>query len=376
MAERVFPSSGNVDMGSKISFSGIDWNDVEQKMNNNRFADDGSSKIMELIEQLTGIPAEKIEEMAHEMGGGEPDGDEMPDFGHDEPDGDEMPDFGHDEPDGDEMGDEPDFDHDVDHEKPAMGKPIGEKEMNMPLPDMGHEGMEMPMKEKEESHEWRFSADGKTKKIAFTNANQINADAVEKAIASGDKKLASTILAARKANRVRMAKTLEAKIASGKPNRIAQMSADSFGKYDLDTLGFMAKSFGDNVPPALKTAIANKQGKNMKLSFTDPTKFSQAQRASFTKIAMELGMPSEYVSAMCEPILSEQVSNLNSEIKAIHASTVSASTKNSLIKMRVNTPQLQSLMCMLRWTVHWGYFLIMKVSGLWQLVVHLLQTKR
>ena len=361
-------------------------------------------------------------------------GGDVPDFGHDEPDGDEMgdePNFGHGEPDGDEMGDEPEFGDDDEH-KPAMGQPI-EKEMNMPLPDMGHENMEMPMKG-EESSEWKFSKASKkstlnkkvkaskddwiaayesvmdgeescrncdnilnydeassdavcsqcghhesldtiagdrmgdrmdtaydqmkdsgmsfsnkknnnvrsANRIVFTNANQINAEAIEKALASGNKTLANTILAARKANRVRMAKTLEAKIASGTPNRVAQMSADSFGKYDLDTLGFMAKSFGGNVPPALKSAIANKKGKNMKLSFTDPTKFTQAQRASFTKIAMELGMPSEYVSAMCEPILSPKVSQLNSEITAIHASTVSASTKTSLIKTLVKEAKLSA----------------------------------
>ena len=331
MAERVFPSSGNVDMGSKISFSGIDWNDVEQKMNNNRFADDSSSKIMDLIEQLTGIPAEKIEEMANEMGGGMDDGmSDESDFGHDEPDGDEMPDFGHGESDEDEG----------DH-KPAMGTPMEEKEMSMPLPNMEHDGMEMPMKEHEEprDHECRFSADGK-KKIAFTNPNQINAEAIEKAIATGDKKLANTILAARKANRVRMAKTLEAKIASGQPNRVAQMSADAFEKYDLDTLGFMAKSFGDKVPPALRSAINNKQGKNMKLSFTDPTKFSQAQRAAFTKIATELGMPSEYVTAMCEPVLSDEVSKLNSEIHEVYASNVSDNTKTALIKTLVKEAKL------------------------------------
>ena len=29
MADRIFPNSNNVDMGSKIQFSGIDWSEVE-----------------------------------------------------------------------------------------------------------------------------------------------------------------------------------------------------------------------------------------------------------------------------------------------------------------------------------------------------------
>ena len=38
MADRVFPNNTNVDMGSKISFSGIDWSSVEQNMQNNKYA--------------------------------------------------------------------------------------------------------------------------------------------------------------------------------------------------------------------------------------------------------------------------------------------------------------------------------------------------
>ena len=54
MADRVFPNNTELDMGSKISFSGIDWASVEDNLKNNRFSqlqDDPSSKIIALLEQ-------------------------------------------------------------------------------------------------------------------------------------------------------------------------------------------------------------------------------------------------------------------------------------------------------------------------------------
>ena len=52
MADRVFPNTINVDMGSRISFSGIDWSLVEDNIKNQKFADDQSTEIKKLLEDL------------------------------------------------------------------------------------------------------------------------------------------------------------------------------------------------------------------------------------------------------------------------------------------------------------------------------------
>ena len=49
MADRVFPNNINVDMGSKITFSGIDWGTVEANIKNNKFASDQSEEVQALL---------------------------------------------------------------------------------------------------------------------------------------------------------------------------------------------------------------------------------------------------------------------------------------------------------------------------------------
>ena len=45
MAERVFPNNVNVDMGSKMQFSGINWGEVEQSLKNPRYAEIGRAHV-------------------------------------------------------------------------------------------------------------------------------------------------------------------------------------------------------------------------------------------------------------------------------------------------------------------------------------------
>jgi hypothetical protein len=53
MADRIFPNNINVDMGSKIQFSGIDYDNVQKLMNNNyRVAQESEQEIMDLLRKL------------------------------------------------------------------------------------------------------------------------------------------------------------------------------------------------------------------------------------------------------------------------------------------------------------------------------------
>ena len=78
----------------------------------------------------------------------------------------------------------------------------------------------------------------------------------------------------------------------------------------------------------------------MKMSFTSPTKFTKAQRESFNKIAMSLGMPKSYVEAMCAPVIPNDVKKLSKEIKEVYSSKVSDKVKTSVIKSLIKEASL------------------------------------
>ena len=59
MADRVFPNNTNVDMGSKISFSGIDWNSVEQNIQKNKYASSQDEQIAHLLKMAEMMDNEK-----------------------------------------------------------------------------------------------------------------------------------------------------------------------------------------------------------------------------------------------------------------------------------------------------------------------------
>jgi hypothetical protein len=259
MADRVFPNSTNVDMGSKLTFNTIDWGDVESNMHNNRFAEDQTEKIKELL---------RLSEASCDT----------------------------------------DDDDDGDKESSSHAK--------------SSEAEEFFLEEKTASN------NNKTmKKIAFTNPEQISAEAIERAQKAGDTDLVQKILAARKANRTRIAKAIEGKLQ--KQSQIEQLSEESLQK--------LANSYGDSVPSAISSKLSKKASKDV---FASPTDFSPEQRQSFEKIAMSLGFPKKYVEAMCNKELSSEVVELNNDIKSIYASSVSESKKESLVKKLVREASL------------------------------------
>jgi len=193
------------------------------------------------------------------------------------------------------------------------------------------------------------------KKIAFTHPSQISAEAIEKAKAAGDTKLVNTILAARKANRQRIAAAIAEK--NEVSERIAQRNnilklAEMDDLFDENEM--MDNTMNDPMNDPMKkkprvpgdlsldAMLPADESETPTLAFTSPTKFTKAQRASFAKIAKSLGMPDEYVKAMCTPVLSPETERLNREINEIKMSRVSEKTKNSLIKTLIKEAKLST----------------------------------
>jgi hypothetical protein len=293
-------------MGSKISFSGIDWTSVEQNMQTNKFASSHDEQIKNLLKMANMALAEDNDsEEAKEQ---------------------------------EEEAVEKNEDEIADDEKEAEKD---EKIMDM-------------LKE---------STSNKTmKKIAFTHPSQISAEAIEAAEAAGDTALVNTILAARKANRQRIAGIIESKMVkeANLANRQAQREKivkmaqaeevevpksqlDSMSKEDLRQL---VDSFGGNAPQYFKDAleakekVASGEPQLGAMAFTSPTKFSKAQREAFNKIAQAYGMPSEYVNSMCAPIYSKEVETLANEVKEIFASNISQKSKDALITTMIKEAKL------------------------------------
>ena len=300
MADRIFPNNTEVDMGSKISFSGIDWASVEQNMQNNKFASSQDEQIKNLL---------KMAEMTMDDDKGDNDPDDKEDYVSEETETEEL----------------------------------NEKE--------NFDGGKITEMLKESKSNTTM------KKIAFTHPSQISAEAIEAAQAAGDEHLVKTILSARKANRTRIANIIEEKMANEtrlaerqaqRENiiRIAQESevpASQLNEMSTENLQQLVDSFEGEAPDYFKTTLEKRKNEESSmgaLAFTSPTKFSKAQRSAFNKIAQSLGMPSEYVDSMCAKVYAKEVEALAKEVKEIYASNVSEKTKTALITATIKEAKL------------------------------------
>ena len=308
MADRVFPNNTNVDMGSKISFSGIDWSSVEQNMQNNKYASSQDEQIKHLL---------KMAEMAEGMS-------DYADYAEEE----------------DEMV-EAMNDYAEDCEADTKEEEKHEEE--------GKAELEHRMKGANTNKAMR--------KIAFTHPNQISAEAIEAAQAAGDTALVNTILAARKANRQRIASAIETKMTKEAhiTKRMAQREAivkmaesieqevpkNQLDEMSVDDLQQLVDSFNGKAPEYFVKALENKKDGTMEaMAFTSPTKFSKAQREAFNKVAFSLGMPKEYVDSMCAPVVSKEVEALANEVREVMATNISENTKQSLVKSLLKEAKL------------------------------------
>ena len=353
MAERVFPHNTGVDMGSKIQFSGIDWAKVESNMKNQRFAQDHSDDIIEMIAKLTGTSPEQIEEvvdqfrqetgseMGSEMGseiGSEMDseiGSEMgSEMGSESPmksvhisledkepkmelpNHDESPLFAKKSVDGDvdkvlsDEDEDEDFSGDVkkdlSDEDEDEDEDEDDSEEESDEESLSHAGYGNP---KTEEDSFKFSSSNKMKKIAFTNIKQISAEAIESAMKQGDMKMVNTILSARKENRIRIAKII-------KDN--------------------MEKTASQKNTQVKKAKVADKPIVSDK--FTAPKDFTNSQRLAFNQAAREAGLPEAYVKSMTP--IDQSVEILNSKIKEVYSSSLSQTVKNTVVKTLIKEAKL------------------------------------
>jgi hypothetical protein len=312
MADRVFPNNVNVDMGSKVEFSGINWDAVQASLTNNRFAEDNTDKVLELLEQagygdLSEKQVQQIDDLVKSVT------ENKDDMDHKEDD-DEMKSMDRDEDD-DEMKSM----HEMKDDTSAM----------------------------HDIASWKTSGSNKMRKIAFTDPSQISAEAIELAMANGDERLMNTILAARKENRNRIASAIKEKseLEIRKAQRAAIVKkAQEDSSEDEMTCKECDEKFEEGTGvQGDKYCCQECADKDTTTAFVSPAKFTQAQRESFKKIALASGMPKEYVEAMCgHTPVSTKVETLNRSINEVYASSLSDSVKTATIKTLIKEAKLSA----------------------------------
>jgi len=315
MADRVFPNNVNVDMGSKVEFSGINWDAVQASLTNNRFAEDDTDKTGELLKLLKQEGIDLSDDQKKEIGVlvGEAikanEANEGPESN---------------------MGE-------VDDKGPEDMRPE----------DMGEVGDKGPDDEASAMASWKTSGSNKMRKIAFTNPSQISAEAIELAMANGDTKLVNTILAARKENRNRIASAIKEKseleIRKAQRASIVKKAQEDSSEDEMTCEECGEKFEKGTGVEGDKYCCQECADNDTTTAFVSPAKFTQAQRESFKKIALASGMPKEYVDAMCGTTpVSPKVETLNRSINEVYASNLSDSVKTATIKTLIKEAKLSA----------------------------------
>lgn len=298
MADRVYPNNIGTDMGSKTEFLGIDWNEVEDSIKNKRYAQSEDEQLQALVDMLTkeGIDVDQgsLEDAMEPL-------EEPEKF---------LPNGDINDPYADDGGAYADA---VDSFHNSLDSLYGNED--------GEDGNGYEPIMAGKSSQIQRIASNQMKKIAFTSPNQISAEALEAALASGDKAMANTILAARKANRQRIASVIQENLR--KEAKLAKRRVER-----------------------MRIVEAATETEDKAVKFASPTKFTPAQRLAFNQAAINLGLPKEYVEAMVPAPVSPQIKKLAGKMQEVVNAKMSDDTKKSalvgLIKQAKLTPESKS----------------------------------
>ena len=178
---------------------------------------------------------------------------------------------------------------------------------------------------KAETHESKMI---KRAPVAFTHPSQLSAEAVESALAAGDKELANTILAARHERRVRLANKIQKTVHAQEEKAVKLAQRKAY----RESLVKSTSKKTSTTRVAKKTTVA-KEDKFVKIS-----EMPRAAKTAFAEKALAEGFPSEYVQA----VLGESVTSAEKteEIKKIMASSLNVNIKKSAVSSMVRTATL------------------------------------
>jgi hypothetical protein len=311
MADRIFPNTFQEEpLDSDLVFKGIDWDNFNTKLAEVQNGLHTAELPAEFREVLAEKMSDEVKKKLNKNKPSEEDTDDLSDVPpkflknvkkkkkmHEDDESDEEESEEHDE----DKKDHDKKDHDDEDKKDHD--------------DDDDEEDEKPKKKKSTAST-----------IVFTHPSQLSAEAVEAAIASGDQKLANTILAARHERRVKLASQIETRIAeeTDKNQRLAQRK-----QYRENLVAKVASQ-----EKTVKTASTRKSSDE----FVKVSNLDSSAKRSFASKAIAEGFPKEYVDAILGNNI--VVADNTVEIRKVMASTLAPSIKKSAVSSMVKTATL------------------------------------
>jgi hypothetical protein len=288
MADRIFPNKFQESgLDSELVFTGINWDAFGQRLAAMEEGEDSEKKSdvpAELMEALHSKYESHFDEIAE--GAQQPVNAKWAAVDTDEDDSDE------DDEDSEEDDDDSDVDMDEDDEMTE------ESEMKK-----------------------------KASKIVFTNPAQLSAEAVEAALASGNTKLANTILTARHERRVRLANKIENNIKTAQAHNLKLAQRRAYRENLVKTASNNAKK-------------ANTRTAKNTSEFVKAQDLNNSAKNAFAAKAIASGFPAEYVEAMLNTPVAEAPAV--AEIKQVMASNLKPSVKRTVVASMIKESELDS----------------------------------
>ena len=170
--------------------------------------------------------------------------------------------------------------------------------------------------------------------VAFTHPSQLSAEAVEAALASGDKALANTILAARHERRVRLANKIQKTVQAQEEKAVKLAQRKAYRESLVKTSG------QSNVFTGSSKVVASKSANTGTNGFIKISQMSRSAKAAFAEKALSEGFPMEYVHA----VLGEAFNSAEKteEIKRVMSSNLEVNVKRAAVKSMVKTATLSN----------------------------------
>jgi len=167
----------------------------------------------------------------------------------------------------------------------------------------------------------------KASKIVFNDPSQLSAEAVEAALASGNTKLANTILAARHERRVRLANKIEDNIKTAQAHNLKLAQRRAYREN-------LVKTASNNAKKATTRTAKNTS------EFVKAQHLNNSAKNAFAAKAIASGFPAEYVEAMLNTPVAEAPAV--AEIKQVMASNLKPSVKRTVVANMIKESELDS----------------------------------
>ena len=176
-------------------------------------------------------------------------------------------------------------------------------------------------------------------KIHFSSADQISAEAIEKAKESGDELLTNTILAARKQRRIHLANKIMA--AEENMQRVASIVAENDIQDKIQKRHEYRQKLASRIEHnTRKSSVTPKIKVSLSSEFKNPTSFRSAEKRAFVEAAIDQGFPKEYVLQMLGDKSVSASTEQEEGIKKVMASDIPVNMKKAALQGMIKTAEL------------------------------------